>query len=417
MASAAARELWDQMRAESADNRVCVDCNANHPQWASVSFGVLFCLECSGVHRSLGVHISFVRSLTMDSWSDKQMAMMRAGGNHKFKEFLKAHGISLTQSIKDKYSNKTAQIYKEKIKAAAEGRPWKEPPPEAFIDEPEPTPPPRQQPQYQSYEPSPYISTAQAPRVYGSYTNAPIQKNTDENDEFWNSATNIFGGLSTKLTTAASQAAQISTEYAKYTAEKLAESSKDISQKLQEQGIMDNVSQLKEKVAETSTTGWGLLSSYWQSAREVVGQYVEPGASANGQSVVAPTNGTKSSVDKTIEEDLPRGIDDLLRAKEENGGSIAPQKKTSSSLLNFDDDFSSSNDTFTNNAPTSKTSSGGGWGWDDEGDNKKVNQRATTVNSAASAAPKATGGNDDDWWKAEEKANSKKKSSDGWDEW
>lgn len=338
------------------------------------------------------------------------MAMMRAGGNHKFKDFLKSHGISLTLSIKDKYSNKTAQIYKEKIKATAEGRPWKEPPPEAFIEDPEPTPPPRQPSQYQSYEPSPYVSTTQAPRVYGSYTNAPIQKNTDETDEFWNSATNIFGGLSTKLTTAASQAAQISTEYAKYTAEKLAESSKDITQKLQEQGIIDNVSQLKEKVAETSTTGWGLLSSYWQSAREVVGQYVEPGA--NGQPAPA-TNGAKSSVDKTIEEDLPKGIDDLLRAKEENGGSIAPQKKTSSSLLNFDDDFSSSNDTFTNNTPTSKTSSGGSWGWDDD----NANQRATTVNSAASAAPKATGGNDDDWWKAEEKANGKKKSSDGWEDW
>jgi len=38
MASAAARELWDQMRADSPENRVCVDCNANHPQWASGLF-------------------------------------------------------------------------------------------------------------------------------------------------------------------------------------------------------------------------------------------------------------------------------------------------------------------------------------------------------------------------------------------
>jgi len=58
----------------------------------------------------------------------------QAGGNQKFKEFIKSHGISLSLPIKEKYSNKTAQIYKEKIKAAAEGRPWKEPPPEDFID-------------------------------------------------------------------------------------------------------------------------------------------------------------------------------------------------------------------------------------------------------------------------------------------
>lgn len=53
--------------ASASYSQICVDCAEKNPQWASVSFGVFMCLECSGRHRALGVHISFVRSGTYAS--------------------------------------------------------------------------------------------------------------------------------------------------------------------------------------------------------------------------------------------------------------------------------------------------------------------------------------------------------------
>ncbi|OMP06037.1 C2 calcium-dependent membrane targeting [Corchorus capsularis] len=65
-----------------AANRVCADCGAPDPKWASTNIGVFLCLKCCGVHRSLGTHISKVLSVTLDEWSDDEIdAMIEVGGN------------------------------------------------------------------------------------------------------------------------------------------------------------------------------------------------------------------------------------------------------------------------------------------------------------------------------------------------
>ncbi|GER48916.1 calcium-dependent ARF-type GTPase activating protein family [Striga asiatica] len=64
------------------DNRVCADCGAPDPKWASANIGVFLCLKCCGVHRSLGTHVSKVLSVTLDDWSDDEIeAMFEVGGN------------------------------------------------------------------------------------------------------------------------------------------------------------------------------------------------------------------------------------------------------------------------------------------------------------------------------------------------
>ena len=97
-------------------NSNCCDCNAEKPKWASLNNGVFLCLKCAGVHRSLGIEVSTIRSLQIDSWTDKQILYISKGGNARFKNNLLEYKIDLNSPTELKYKSKAADYYRKNLK-------------------------------------------------------------------------------------------------------------------------------------------------------------------------------------------------------------------------------------------------------------------------------------------------------------
>ena len=55
---------------KKTENKYCADCKNNPPTWASINLGIFICINCSGCHRELGAHISKIKSITLDLWSN-----------------------------------------------------------------------------------------------------------------------------------------------------------------------------------------------------------------------------------------------------------------------------------------------------------------------------------------------------------
>uniref|UniRef100_A0A669BIF1 Arf-GAP with SH3 domain, ANK repeat and PH domain-containing protein 3 n=1 Tax=Oreochromis niloticus TaxID=8128 RepID=A0A669BIF1_ORENI len=71
-------------------NNSCCDCGAADPSWLSTNLGVLICIECSGIHREMGVHYSRIQSLDLDVLGTSELLLANNVGNASFNEIMEA---------------------------------------------------------------------------------------------------------------------------------------------------------------------------------------------------------------------------------------------------------------------------------------------------------------------------------------
>ncbi|XP_076368079.1 stromal membrane-associated protein 1-like isoform X2 [Tachypleus tridentatus] len=98
------------------DNKYCVDCDAKGPRWASWNLGVFLCIRCAGIHRNLGVHITKVKSVNLDTWTPEQIGILQEMGNSRARAVYEANlpdnfrrpqtDSSLEAFIRAKYEHK-----------------------------------------------------------------------------------------------------------------------------------------------------------------------------------------------------------------------------------------------------------------------------------------------------------------------
>ncbi|XP_059471189.1 stromal membrane-associated protein 1 [Neocloeon triangulifer] len=98
------------------DNKYCEDCDAKGPRWASWNLGIFLCIRCAGIHRNLGVHISKVKSVNLDTWTPEQVVSLQQMGNSRARAVYEAnlpdnfrrpqHDSSLESFIRAKYEQK-----------------------------------------------------------------------------------------------------------------------------------------------------------------------------------------------------------------------------------------------------------------------------------------------------------------------
>ena len=103
-------DIYELMNIE--DNKKCFDCQTENPTFVSVNNAIFLCETCFKIHKRLGENISKVKSLISDELTPEEIAILKIGGNNRYRNFLKEYGIEEEYNKVYKYHLKLAEYYR-----------------------------------------------------------------------------------------------------------------------------------------------------------------------------------------------------------------------------------------------------------------------------------------------------------------
>jgi ADP-ribosylation factor GTPase-activating protein 1 len=312
-------QVFKEILTRDPESRKCFECDYPNAPWCDINHGIFVCLDCSGVHRGLGVHLCFVRSSTMDGWSNwrpEKLNQMKVGGNSKARKFFESKGVPRAP-IRERYNHVGAMMYKDKLEAEANGRPFSEagwqPPGWAQNN--------NQQAQQQQQARTMggtggggQAGNANSNRFQGVGSNGPA--NQQSRNDGGGGGDDWLGALSSGWSTVASATTKLATTAATATVH----GSQQLAGKLQETTrSAPSTDELGRKAAETAavaastvSSAWGALASWTTSA---VSQLTEGGAKGANGGAAADEDGL-SALTRNLQHDGDANGDARFRGLE-----------------------------------------------------------------------------------------------------